>query len=183
MFYQHLKSLLSIQKTQEILSQGKTLGFEKAKVNYYGKEKEITQVRNNSRVEWNNVVLAQELESVLQEKMGNDFPYFFKDVGYKKMGSHFRIYHYQVGEYFKPHRDGSFQDKEQNSEITVLFYLNDTDGGDTILMPYGPRFTQDYIHIKPHAGDCLMFEHAMWHEGHTVNSGEKFVLRSDLFFG
>lgn len=182
MFYCHLKSVLSHEKVQEILSFGQTLGFEKAKVNYYGQAQEMFNIRNNSRLEWDNEKLALELEALLQEKMGNDFPYLFQQYTYTKMGSHFRIYQYEPKQYFKPHRDGSFQDKEQNSEITVLFYLNNTDGGETVLMPYGPRYTDDYIWIKPQAGDCLIFEHKTWHEGKEVHSGQKFVLRTDLFY-
>jgi prolyl 4-hydroxylase len=182
MFYKHLTAILSQEKTQAILEQAKYLGFEKAKVNYYGQAQEKTEIRNNSRLEWDNEQLAQELEFILQTSMAQQFPYLFQNYVYAKIGAHFRVYQYEVGQYFKPHRDGSFQDKQLNSEITVLFYLNDCDGGETILMPYGPRYTEDYIHITPKAGDCLIFEHKMWHEGKTVHSGQKYVLRTDLFY-
>lgn len=182
MFYQHLSSLLSLEKTQDILEQAKVLGFEKAKVNYYGQAQEKSDIRNNSRLEWDNDKLAVELEAILQNSMGNTFPYLFNNFSYCKTGTHFRVYQYEPEQYFKPHRDGSFQDKELNSEITVLFYLNDCDGGETVLMPYGPRYVDDYIYIQPKAGDCLIFEHKMWHEGKPVHRGQKYVLRTDLFY-
>jgi prolyl 4-hydroxylase len=51
-----------------------------------------------------------------------------------------------------------------------------------VLMPYGPREQWAYRAIAPKAGDALLFEHRVWHEGRQVNSGEKYVLRTDLFY-
>ena len=36
--------------------------------------------------------------------------------------------------------------------------------------------------LKPRAGDCLVFDHRMLHEGGVVASGEKFILRSDVMY-
>jgi predicted 2-oxoglutarate/Fe(II)-dependent dioxygenase YbiX len=96
--------------------------------------------------------------------------------------SHFRFYRYRPGQYFKPHRDGAYQDGQKESLVTALFYLNDADGGETVLMPYGLRQAWAHRPILPRAGDALLFEHRVWHEGRPVNSGEKYVLRTDLFY-
>ena len=183
MFYKHLKGVLSAAECESLISRGNALGFEQALVNRGdGTQELITRVRNNERVIFDDNALARELESKLMARLASDFPYTFKDVVYRKAGSHFRLYKYTPEQYFKPHRDGSFQDLDCESEITVLFYLNDTDGGDTVLMPHGKGQEWSFLHFPPKAGDVLMFEHPVWHEGRPVNSGEKFVLRTDLFY-
>lgn len=49
-------------------------------------------------------------------------------------------------------------------------------------MPNGFGKPETFIHIHPKAGDILLFEHPAWHEGRPVNSGEKYVLRNDVFY-
>ena len=183
MFYKHLKGVLSAAECQALIARGFDQGFEQALVNRGdGTQELITRVRNNERVIFDDNALARDLESRLMLHLEAEFPYTFKDVFYKKAGSHFRMYKYTPEQYFKPHRDGSFQDLDCESEITVLFYLNDTDGGDTVLMPHGKGQEWSFLYFTPKAGDVLMFEHPVWHEGRPVNSGEKFVLRTDLFY-
>lgn len=183
MYYHHLTGVLSAQECEQLIARGFNQGFEQALVNRGdGTQELITRVRNNERVIFDDNALAVDLQSRLMLHLGDEFPYQFKDVVFRKAGAHFRMYKYTPEQYFKPHRDGSFRDVDCESEITVLFYLNDTDGGDTVLMPHGKLQDWAFIHIAPKAGDVLMFEHPVWHEGRPVNSGEKFVLRTDLFF-
>jgi hypothetical protein len=49
-------------------------------------------------------------------------------------------------------------------------------------MPDGPGHPEKFIEIKPRTGDVLMFRHELWHEGRPIQSGEKYVLRTDLFY-
>lgn len=183
MYYAHLQGVLTLAECQDRIMQGAAIGFETALVNKGdGTEELITRIRNNQRVIWDDVSLASSLTDKLQVAMGADFPYQHNDVTFLKAGSHFRMYRYLPEQYFKPHKDGSFQDVDSESEITALFYLNDTDGGETVLMPYGKEQDWAHIHIKPKSGDVLLFDHNTWHEGRPVHTGEKFVLRTDLFY-
>jgi prolyl 4-hydroxylase len=51
-----------------------------------------------------------------------------------RIGSDFKIYQYVRGQYFKPHRDGDVSVDGVTSLVTVLVYLNDADGGTTVIM-------------------------------------------------
>jgi len=181
MYYKHLKGVLTNADCQSIIARGETQGFEAARVNQgNGTQALMTRVRNNERVLFDDPALALALQAKLQA-MG-DFPYGFGGLRFHKTGTLFRIYKYTPGQYFKPHKDGSVEEAGCRSETTVLFYLNETDGGETILMPQGKGQQASFIRIAPKPGDVLLFEHGFWHEGLAVNSGEKHVLRTDLFY-
>jgi len=181
MYYRHLKGVLTSADCQSIILRGKTQGFETALVNQGdGTQALMTRVRNNERVLFDDPALALALQDKLQA--GGDFPFAFKDLAFQATGTLFRIYKYTPGQFFKPHKDGAVESGGCKSEITVLFYLNDADGGDTVLMPQGRAQEASFIRISPKAGDVLMFEHRFWHEGQPVRSGEKYVLRTDLFY-
>ena len=182
MFTQHLQQALPSVLCQELLEYAGQQTFDEAPVNNYGQMERVTSIRNNDRLEWDNPELAVRLEQVLVAAMGTEFPRVLNGKRYASTGTHFRIYRYSPGQFFKPHRDGSYQDADRESLVTVLFYLNDADGGETRLMPYGPREQWAYQDIPARAGDILLFEHRHWHEGRPVNCGEKYVLRTDLFY-
>lgn len=182
MFYYIQPNVLTNEQCDELIEKSKQLGFNPAKVQYYGEEVSIKSIRNNSRLELKDTELANKLEKILLEKIGDNFPYKLKYRDFKKLNDHFRIYCYKIGEYFKPHKDGHIKIEDMESLITVLFYLNDTNGGETILMPKGYANKESYISIKPQKGSILLFDHDIFHEGTTVISGQKYVLRSDLFF-
>lgn len=179
MFYKQISGVLSPAECDSIIQLGHEKGFEESLVNMGdGTQQMLKQVRNNERVLFTDPTLALQLEA----RIASHIPKAFKDVNFVKTGAFFRLYKYVPGQYFKPHRDGSFEDSDSESEITVLFYLNDTDGGETVLMPYGKVLVDDHIRITPKKGDVLMFEHHILHSGEPVNSGEKYVLRTDLFY-
>lgn len=182
MFHLHLPGVLSTERCEALIAHACARGFEPATVNHYGQQERMSNVRNNERLEWDNAPLARELEGLLQTAAADGFPYLLDERGFAQAGSHFRMYRYRPGQYFKPHRDGRFQDKELESLVTVLFYLNDTDGGETILMPTSYHYRDNWITVAPRAGDVLLFAHDFWHEGRPVASGEKYVLRTDLFY-
>lgn len=182
MYHLHLKSVLAPTLCEELMASAREKGFEPAKVNSYGEQKTMSNVRNNERLEWDDVVLARRLGDVLLVAAADSFPFAMEDQVYAKTGEHFRMYRYRPGQYFKPHRDGHFQAGELESFVTALFYLNDADEGETILMPTSYHYKDNWIEIAPRAGDVLLFQHDFWHEGRPVASGEKYVLRTDLFY-
>jgi len=181
MFYAHYKEVIPRGVCLAWIDFAEKKGFEQSLVNQGdGTQKLMTHVRNNERCIFDDVQLAKYLETALQDLP--DFPHIFKDVEYRQTASHFRLYKYSPGQYFKPHRDGSFEQNGMETEITVLVYLNDTDGGETVLMPLGKQQEWAHISIKPKAGDVLIFEHHCLHAGLPVDSGVKYVLRTDLFY-
>lgn len=180
MFYYFKDHILSNAFCDELVQKALSIGFVASKVNMYGQMKEALNIRNNQRIEYTDDILAKELELTLLK----EFPEIlsFESKQFEGLNDHFRFYHYSPEEYFKPHKDGQIKLDHKTSFITCLFYLNDTDGGDTILMPEGFIHKESWIRIQPKKGSVLLFEHKIWHEGTPVNSGEKIVLRSDLFY-
>lgn len=182
MYHLHLHSVLTSQFCEELIANALGRGFEAAKVNSFGEQKQMTSVRNNERLEWDDSALARQLERNLLLAAADNFPFIVEGQVYAKAGEHLRMYRYRPGQYFKPHRDGHFRAGGLESHVTVLFYLNDADEGETILMPTSYHYKDDWIRVAPRAGDVLMFHHDFWHEGRPVASGEKYVLRTDLFY-
>jgi prolyl 4-hydroxylase len=182
MFHLHLKSVFSPEFCARVIADARELGFEAATVNNYGEHKLMTNVRNNERLEWDNPVLARQVEAAIQGAAADAFPYVIEGQTFVKANSHLRAYRYVPGQYFKPHRDGHEHREGLESWVTVLCYLNDTEGGETILMPRSVRYPDDWITISPRAGDVLLFQHDFVHEGRPVTAGEKYALRTEFFY-
>ncbi len=182
MFHRHVAAVLGPDDCERLVARGRAIGFEPAAVNHYGVQKAMPQVRNNERVEFDDAPLAARLDVRLRAAMGDDFPSTFEGRRYVRLGARFRLYRYVPGQYFKAHKDGAFQGDDAASAVTVLFYLNDTDGGETVLMPDGKAQASTHLAFAPRRGDALLFEHGTWHEGRPVLSGEKLVARTDAFY-
>lgn len=85
-----------------------------------------------------------------------------------------RFYRYVPGQRFKMHKDGPWTEGGLTSQLTLLVYLNDGfAGGDTGFRDF---------RVAPKQGDALFFIHDTWHEGAAVESGVKYVLRSDVLY-
>ena len=73
----------------------------------------------------------------------------------------------------------------EESEFTFMIYLNDgMTGGETrffsnMEQAFGGR---SYLSVEPKEGMALVFVHAIWHEGAVVESGQKYVLRTDVMY-
>jgi Rps23 Pro-64 3,4-dihydroxylase Tpa1-like proline 4-hydroxylase len=182
MFHLHLQSVFDKSYCAKLVELGYKNGFDRAGVNVHGETKMREDIRNNSRSIWNDAELAKELEARVKEVAGSKYPSLFSNQEEFGFGSLFRMYRYEPGEYFKPHKDGSVNKEESKSLITVLTYLNDTDGGETVLMPEGFSKKESWIKFKPKTGDVLLFQHDCWHSAEQVNSAEKYVLRTDIFY-
>lgn len=99
---------------------------------------------------------------------------------------------------FLPHRDAAYIGDPNNRSIyTILIYLNDNfEGGYTkIYKEPGGRVPGETVEeeikgktletlysMKPKKGSLLIFNHNMIHEGTSVESGTKYIIRTDLVF-
>lgn len=182
MFYLEKLNVLPEQECDRLITMGLSQGFEAAKVQFYGEQRTLNNIRNNSRIEFDDENLSNYLQTLLKEQLSLKFPHAIGDKLFQKVGSHFRMYAYEPGQYFKPHKDGHDKRDGVESLVTVLFYLNDTQGGETVLMPEGFNNKQSWISILPLKGKVLLFNHDMFHEGKEVTSDYKYVLRTDLYY-
>lgn len=75
------------------------------------------------------------------------------------------------------HMDEDFYGQNQSIALfSILIYLNNGyTGGETI-------FNRIILAPRVGVGSGLLFRHNILHEGLTVQSGEKYVLKTDLFF-
>lgn len=98
---------------------------------------------------------------------------------------------------FAPHFDATTRIGGQISLLTVLLYLNsgcgqDFEGGETYYLNAAMSTTKstslveissaDVTRVTPQVGTVVIFEHDLFHSGHPLQWGTKYVLRTDLLF-
>lgn len=131
------------------------------------------ELRNNTRVMFDDVALAAELYA----RLARGLP--ARLFGRRPVGANerFRGYRYERAQRFAAHYDGSFRrSPHQASELTLLLYLNDDfTGGET-------AFLQHDLRVRPERGAALLFQHQLLHEGCAVEAGVKYALRSDVMY-
>ncbi len=142
--------------------------------------------RNNERV----IVDDESLASDLFQRAHPFLPAVFDGHHLVGFNERWRFYRYQPGQTFQPHRDGSYlrMTTGDKSEVTMMIYLNEEMvGGETRFFADADHAFQHppspYLSVQPKTGMALVFEHAIWHEGAVVQSGLKYVLRTDVLYG
>lgn len=104
----------------------------------------------------------------------------------------FRVVRYSPGGMFFPHQDGGFRVGRYNTSIkTLMIYLSDGfEGGCTSfyhpnsgIIPYEAPDPSLAVYVyQPRAGDCMIFNHALLHDGGILESGEKWICRSEIMY-
>ena len=159
------------QECENFIAKSELIGYEPATIDTEKGQIILETVRNNNRVIYKDIILADNLWKQLKQfaptKIGNS-----KAVGLNEL---FRFYKYQVGQEFKRHRDQSYiRNDIEASYFTFMIYLNDNyEGGET---------TFNNLTIQPRQGTALVFLHDLEHEGSSVRQGIKYVLRTDIMF-
>jgi len=147
------------------------LGYTEATVSLKSGAKMLKGIRNNERLMYTDIDLAQKL----WERLKDFCPEIIE--GYQAIGlnEQFRFYKYNPQQRFKKHIDGSFErNASEKSIFTFLVYLNeDFEGGETAFNNFS---------IIPKTGNALCFLHPQKHEGKILTKGIKYVLRSDVMY-
>jgi prolyl 4-hydroxylase len=130
-------------------------------------------IRNNTRVMFDDPALAAELYA----RIASTIPPRLSGRRSVGVNERFRCYRYQPGQRFASHYDGAFtRNSAERSELTFMVYLNnDFTGGETAFLDFS-------VTVAPRTGTALLFQHFTLHEGCTVESGLKYVLRSDVMY-
>ena len=131
------------------------------------------EVRNNTRVMWDD---PDEANSLL-ERVVATVPPVLLDMKLAGANPRLRLYRYCPGERHGVHWDTVVELAGGiRSLLTLVFYLNDDfTGGETDF----PELDRE---VEPRTGRALLFQHRVLHEATEVQSGEKFVLRTDVLY-
>jgi hypothetical protein len=164
---------MSAEECEKWINFSENQGYEIAKINAgFDGQQVNTSVRNNERVIYDSVELAEELWQRVKD-------FVPPEADYKKaygLNERFRFYKYSQSQRFRLHKDASFfRDFEEWSCYTFMVYLNENFvGGET-------KFPPDCT-VKPATGKALIFKHELLHEGCPVIEGLKYVLRTDIMY-
>jgi hypothetical protein len=152
------------------LSQEKV--FEEAKINVFGRQHMNKGVRNNDRLMIFDETMAEDLFKKASEFLPKEHD-GYQLLNFNEM---LRVYRYASGQRFKMHRDGSYiRNEREKSFYTFMIYLNDDfEGGETEF--------ENLFTVAPKKGTALIFHHPLRHEGKTLTSGQKYVLRTDIMY-
>ncbi|ASK31216.1 oxidoreductase, 2OG-Fe(II) oxygenase [Chryseobacterium sp. T16E-39] len=167
-----IEDFLTDKECETYIRMSDERSFEEAKINMNGQQLMNKGIRNNDRLMIFDKEIAESLFTrALKFLPQNHGVYMIKD--FNEM---FRVYKYSSGQRFKMHRDGSYiRNENEKSFYTFLMYLNDDfEGGETEF--------ENLFTVTPKKGTALVFHHPLRHEGNTLITGEKYVLRTDVMY-
>lgn len=167
-----IENFLTDEECDHYIDLTKDKVFEEAKINMGGRQMMSKGVRNNDRL----MVFDNGLAKNLFERAVEFLPQTHEDYEVLDFNEMFRIYKYSSGQRFQMHRDGSYiRNENEKSFYTFLIYLNDDfEGGETEF--------ENLFTVAPKKGSALVFYHPLRHEGKTLTSGLKYVLRTDVMY-
>jgi hypothetical protein len=170
-----IREFLTRPECEEFIRTSENLGYEEAPVTTSTGFQMRKEIRDNSRVIVDDAALADRL-------WHRAWPHLVPTWSYRKpvgLNERFRFYRYGPQQTFRAHFDGSFaRENGERSEFTFLVYLNeDFVGGETVF------FEPETLRVRPETGLALVFQHPQLHEGAVIESGTKYVLRTDVMYG
>lgn len=167
-----IENFLSDSQCDHYIGMTQDKVFEEAKINMGGRQMMSKGIRNNDRL----MIFDNDLAKNLFEKAVEFLPQTHEDYKVLDFNEMFRIYKYSSGQRFKMHHDGSYiRNENEKSFYTFLIYLNDDfEGGKTEF--------ENLFTVAPKKGSALVFYHPLRHEGKTLISGLKYVLRTDVMY-
>ncbi|MGH1518533.1 prolyl hydroxylase family protein [Chryseobacterium sp. JK1] len=167
-----IESFLTDTECDQYISLSQEKVFEEAKINAFGRQLMNKGIRNNDRL----MIFDSNMAEELFEKAAAFLPKEHEAYRLRGFNEMFRVYKYAPGQQFKMHRDGSYiRNENEKSFYTFLIYLNDDfEGGETEF--------ENLFTVAPKKGTALVFYHPLRHEGKTLISGLKYVLRTDVMY-
>eukprot|EP00746_Dinoflagellata_sp_MGD_P160674 gnl/MRDRNA2_/MRDRNA2_87538_c0_seq1.p1 gnl/MRDRNA2_/MRDRNA2_87538_c0~~gnl/MRDRNA2_/MRDRNA2_87538_c0_seq1.p1 ORF type:complete len:297 (+),score=54.56 gnl/MRDRNA2_/MRDRNA2_87538_c0_seq1:89-979(+) len=199
-----VSNLLTPEECEHLLCHADRMGFSRGLdvVNV------PAQIRNND-------VCVYIAPASLTSELSRRLMPFIPHVGFKQcslckpdfVNAKFRCYRYkasdknQQGQRFGPHYDGPQfsskakdgqleEEQSRRSQLSILLYLNDCSGGETIFYPTGnPDDAHAAVKVAPCQGSALCFwngDHPQspLHEGSPLTDGSepKYVIRTDILY-
>jgi len=199
-----LHGILSEEECQALIDRSEKQVFSVAEINVGGgKQKKMTDVRNNDRTFIDDVELAaqiwQRISDTLPREQDEDATFLYEQKNREGgnwtvvgVNERLRVLRYDPGTYFAPHFDGAYERVDPQhpqcgdiSMITAQIYLNQGfQGGATAFLDPNEwdNSEEGKIDVVPRTGSVLLFEHRLLHEGSKLLKGRKYTIRSDIMF-
>ncbi|GGX22516.1 prolyl hydroxylase family protein [Undibacterium macrobrachii] len=168
-----IPAFLTDEECDSLIQLSESIGFNAADVQTTSGRQYYTHIRNNERADYQSSSLAETYWKLLcRFELPNH-----ENRNANGLSPHFRFYKYLPGQKFNMHKDGRQRIGGNETMYTFLVYLNeDYIGGETL-------FRNGNLKVSPKKGSAIIFEHQLWHQGVEVESGMKYVLRSDVVYG
>jgi hypothetical protein len=180
-----IPGLFNKKECEELLENSINASFQSAAADY------PSYYRNNERLVIDDDALAgflfEKVQPYLPQEInittGNE-----AEQGHWKLSqlnSRLRFCRYAAHQYFHRHLDGvHYRSATEQSKLTFMIYLNGADAfkGGRTLFYRSKEDTAIWAAYTPVCGDLIVFDHNLWHEGEVLESGEKYVLRSDILY-
>lgn len=174
-----LPGYMTSEECRAVIAHTEALGYEDAPVTTGSGPVMMKDYRNNLRV----MVQDQPSADVLFQRITPYVPLVLDGMVAVGLNERFRYYKYEPGMYFQQHYDGAFRRNwTEFSLITLLVNLNQGyTGGETAF--YDRRLPGGTYLNQAEEGKALLFRHQGWlHEGKLLESGIKYLLRSDVMY-
>jgi hypothetical protein len=174
-----VSQFLSGNECDELVALGESLGFGEAPINSTLGAAMRKDIRNNDRV----VADMPERAEALWLKARDYVPLNYQGRSAVGFNERFRFYRYDANQQFDWHRDSSFERANgERSLITVLIYLTAGFVGGETSFDDPSLGVGRQLNIVPARGLALFFDHPLLHKGQPVQSGRKYVLRTDVMY-
>jgi predicted 2-oxoglutarate/Fe(II)-dependent dioxygenase YbiX len=184
-----VENVLTPEECDRWIAETEVAGYGQALVNIgNGRQKLITDIRNNSRCMTDDEIRADELWNRIKYFIPQQVPGIDSTMIPRELGDRLRFLRYDPGEYFAPHCDGCYPRPENHSKygdvshLTFQLYLNENFEGGTTRFYYSRHETDGHFDIVPKKGLVCIFDHQMYHSGEMVTKGRKYAMRTDVMF-
>lgn len=165
-----IADFLSFSECQALIELAESQGFASAAVRTQQGPQMLSNIRNNQRT----ILPAPTWIAQLWARLQSYSLPLLDGMQACALPRELRFYKYEPGQRFKMHKDGPWHEDGLSSKLTFLLYLNDDFTG-------GMTDFRDFS-VTPQRGQALLFVHDTWHEGQAVQTGVKYVLRSDVMY-
>jgi predicted 2-oxoglutarate/Fe(II)-dependent dioxygenase YbiX len=186
-----IKNVLTKEECINFINLTEKKGYTKALVS----EAQILdeRFRKHERCMIDDITITNDIFNKIKDYL----PVSWNNYPLLELNERLRFLKYHPGNYFKPHNDGNYKsiDGLSKSFITIQIYLNDLNddqGGQTTFTTEIPGYgrhafkTQNNeiktLGVIPKAGDILVFEQHLLHEGSILNYGVKYTCRTDVMY-
>lgn len=166
-----IKNTWSSEKCKTLIALCEKQGFTDYHINKSGQMFNDPNIRDEQDLHLNNAILSNEIFNQIKE-------FLPKSQNYTCLNCDLlRISKYRPGNKCVPHFDSTFISTNMKSNLTVMIYLNNSDGATRFFNVNNMK----YFDIIPECGKIVIFDQTITH-AILSPSNIKYTLQSDICF-